>query len=246
MCIRDSHYTVKDQDAYYAGSSNHITDTVLRHYSITPRFTYDYQLNNMPSKNIFGIDVNYADYSSDRKASVHVTNPKQRHKSNQLSIGLYSQNSTNLFDNLNLSAGLRIQRILFHGGTVLYKDAEGDANAADNNTISQSDNILGANIGVEYFLQPNFSIFGRTARSFRIANIDERIGADGTSMALKPQTSYDFEIGALLKNNKISIQSSVYLMFLRNEIYFNSSNSCLLYTSPSPRDRTRSRMPSSA
>ena len=223
--VIDSHYTVKDQDAYYAGSSNHITDTVLRHYSITPRFTYDYQLNNMPSKNIFGIDVNYADYSSDRKASVHVTNPKQRHKSNQLSIGLYSQNSTNLSDNLNLSAGLRIQRILFHGGTVLYKDAEGDADAADNDTISQSDNRLGANIGVEYFLQPNFSIFGRTARSFRIANIDERIGADGTSMALKPQTSYDFEIGTLLEHNKFSIQSSIYLMFLRNEIYYNSSNS---------------------
>ena len=28
--------------------------------------------------------------------------------------------------------------------------------------------------------------------------------------------------------------------------YFNLINSCLLYTSPSPRDRTRSRMPSSA
>ena len=27
---------------------------------------------------------------------------------------------------------------------------------------------------------------------------------------------------------------------------FKSSNDCLLYTSPSPRDRTRSRMPSSA
>ena len=27
---------------------------------------------------------------------------------------------------------------------------------------------------------------------------------------------------------------------------FNQSSSCLLYTSPSPRDRTRSRMPSSA
>ena len=29
-------------------------------------------------------------------------------------------------------------------------------------------------------------------------------------------------------------------------IYFDHLDSCLLYTSPSPRDRTRSRMPSSA
>ena len=31
-----------------------------------------------------------------------------------------------------------------------------------------------------------------------------------------------------------------------SSIVENDSNSCLLYTSPSPRDRTRSRMPSSA
>ncbi len=223
--VLDGHYTVKDQDSYFAGSSNHIVDTVLRHYSLTPRFTYDYQLKNMPSKNIFGIDMNYADYSSDRKASVHVTQPKQRHESNQLSVSLYSQNSVSLSDNINLSGGLRFQRMLFNGGTVLHKDAEGDPDAEDNDTISQSDNRLGANIGIEYFLQPKFSVFGRSARSFRIANIDERIGADGSSMALKPQISYDFEIGTLYEKNKLSIQSSIYLMFLRNEIYFNSSNS---------------------
>ena len=223
--VLDGHYTVKDQDSYFAGSSNHIVDTVLRHYSLTPRFTYDYQLKNMPSKNIFGIDMNYADYSSDRKASVHVTQPKQRHESNQLSVSLYSQNSVSLSDNIHLSGGLRFQRMLFNGGTVLHKDAEGDPDAEDNDTISQSDNRLGANIGIEYFLQPKFSVFGRSARSFRIANIDERIGADGSSMALKPQISFDFEIGTLYEKNKLSIQSSIYLMFLRNEIYFNSSNS---------------------
>ena len=159
--VLDGHYTVKDQDAYYAGSSNHIVDTVLRHYSFTPRFNYEYEIKNMPSKNIFGIDINYADYSSDRKASVHVTQPKLRHKSNQLSVGLYSQNSINLSDNVNLSGGLRFQRMLFNGGTVLYKNAEGDAFAEDNDTISQSDNRIGANFGIEYFVQPNFSLFGR-------------------------------------------------------------------------------------
>ena len=39
--------------------------------------------------------------------------------------------------------------------------------------------------------------------------------------------------------------------FANNKIYFGEitftpANGCLLYTSPSPRDRTRSRMPSSA
>ena len=223
--VLDGHYTVKDQDAYYADSSNHIVDTVLRHYSFTPRFNYDYEIKNMPSKNIFGIDINYADYSSDRKASVYATQPKLRHESNQLSFGLYSQNSINLSNNLNLSGGLRFQRMLFNGGTILNKNAEGDEWAEDNDSISQSDNRLGVNVGIEYFIEPNFSLFGRSARSFRIANIDERIGADGSSQALKPQISYDFEIGSLYESNKFSVQSSIYLMLLRNEIYYNSSNS---------------------
>ena len=34
----------------------------------------------------------------------------------------------------------------------------------------------------------------------------------------------------------------IHSLFYRDPVY----NSCLLYTSPSPRDRTRSRMPSSA
>ena len=35
-------------------------------------------------------------------------------------------------------------------------------------------------------------------------------------------------------------------VFIYGDAYAQSFNSCLLYTSPSPRDRTRSRMPSSA
>ena len=35
-------------------------------------------------------------------------------------------------------------------------------------------------------------------------------------------------------------------LFQAGKPYPNTPNTCLLYTSPSPRDRTRSRMPSSA
>ena len=42
------------------------------------------------------------------------------------------------------------------------------------------------------------------------------------------------------------IMSTDDLDFGSNEVYPEDPNTCLLYTSPSPRDRTRSRMPSSA
>ena len=41
-------------------------------------------------------------------------------------------------------------------------------------------------------------------------------------------------------------QSQKLWKLLNSEPYVNTLGSCLLYTSPSPRDRTRSRMPSSA
>jgi hypothetical protein len=51
----------------------------------------------------------------------------------------------------------------------------------------------------------------------------------------------------LFANNKQYIVERENLIDeLGNKISINEYDSCLLYTSPSPRDRTRSRMPSSA
>ena len=52
---------------------------------------------------------------------------------------------------------------------------------------------------------------------------------------------------AVLKVNIVEVQntSNVIAAFHNGEVR-GISNTCLLYTSPSPRDRTRSRMPSSA
>ena len=60
----------------------------------------------------------------------------------------------------------------------------------------------------------------------KCAQIRAQLAAKGT-----PIGPYDFQIAAItLVNNLILV----------------THNTCLLYTSPSPRDRTRSRMPSSA
>ena len=43
-----------------------------------------------------------------------------------------------------------------------------------------------------------------------------------------------------------SMSMEDFQQYVRNDMWDYLSNACLLYTSPSPRDRTRSRMPSSA
>ena len=58
------------------------------------------------------------------------------------------------------------------------------------------------------------------------------------------------ESSALIKTHKIEIYGEIaYAVFTLNEIFSykgNQNKDCLLYTSPSPRDKHRSRMPSSA
>ena len=57
-------------------------------------------------------------------------------------------------------------------------------------------------------------------------------------------------LGALLKDAGFNLQqsaaSSIFTYALPGQLIMAESLLCLLYTSPSPRDRTRSRMPSSA
>ena len=58
------------------------------------------------------------------------------------------------------------------------------------------------------------------------------------------KNGYEFAIQKIKENGGIKVDDKCYNF---NVIYYDDeSKGCLLYTSPSPRDRTRSRMPSSA
>ena len=68
----------------------------------------------------------------------------------------------------------------------------------------------------------------------------EQLDANLAGIELQMRQLLDFDSGdnsAILVNNNDWMSKFSYIEFLRD---------CLLYTSPSPRDRTRSRMPSSA
>ena len=50
---------------------------------------------------------------------------------------------------------------------------------------------------------------------------------------------------SLVRLAKLNAKKTITTIFV-NPLQFGKNEDCLLYTSPSPRDRTRSRMPSSA
>ena len=68
------------------------------------------------------------------------------------------------------------------------------------------------------------------------------VAPDGSSKEFD-QVNVPFNPKTYLKISAKGVSDGDFVMVIG---YPGSTNSCLLYTSPSPRDRTRSRMPSSA
>ena len=67
---------------------------------------------------------------------------------------------------------------------------------------------------------------------------------DGTKEFVK--RGGDFTVNIALIDNGVPVRGVVFAPALDRMFWTTDNGTCLLYTSPSPRDRTRSRMPSSA
>src|SRR5665811_1376997 len=81
----------------------------------------------------------------------------------------------------------------------------------------------------------------------RMSNVDAALVADTVVLVVKPQDMVGLlaEIRAHVRHSAlvVSLAAGITTAFLEERL---PAGTCLLYTSPSPRDRTRSRMPSSA
>ena len=92
---------------------------------------------------------------------------------------------------------------------------------------------------------------GRQPGAVKLAEVDvERVGRLGAALDVAPKldevpalVATDARVGDTLEAVDILVDAVIEAMGLALPEPFQA---CLLYTSPSPRDRTRSRMPSSA
>jgi len=91
------------------------------------------------------------------------------------------------------------------------------------------------------FIKLIHELTGITIASNRNSMVEGRLRKRLTTLGL---TSYESYL-KLVREDK-SEQVNFVDLVTTNETYFYRTPSCLLYTSPSPRDRQKSRMPSSA
>ena len=210
-------------------------DTTLTTTSFTPRLKIDSAIGELPWKAIGGFDYYRAKYDSDRPLFLGAT-PIHVYNLAQTSFAGYWQQTVSVLPNTDLGAGGRIQ-----GHTIQARD-KFDVNAPGGQScfppfgcfpndvegipFDQSENNRAYHLGFEHRFNSYFTVFGRMAESFRVPNVDERVGTgpvqgtDPATFNLRTQKSHDYEAGARVRIGRLDLQWSIYDMYLTDEIHF--------------------------
>jgi iron complex outermembrane receptor protein len=211
-------------------------DTTLTTSSITPRLKIDTLFAGMPWKSTGGIDYYHAQYDSDRPQSLS-TLPIHRFDLSQSSLAGYWQQTVTVLPSTDLGAGIRLQNIQVRARDTFNANAPGAVPVFCDPFFGCFGDLAGIPLdtketnhawhaGIEHRLNPNLTLFGRTARSFRVPNVDERVAmvtsfnAVPTTFNLRTQKSRDYEAGFRARAGGFDLQWSAYQMLLTDEIHF--------------------------
>lgn len=227
------------------------TDTTLTTASFTPRLKVDSSLFGLPTKAIGGFDYYRADYDSDRPQILGAA-PIHRFDLVQQNAGFYWQQTVSLLPSTDISAGGRIQQTKLHARDAFDPNAPGAVAFSfgfpvdtQGIPLDKSETNRAYHLGAEHRFNENFAVFGRMAQSFRVPNVDERVGAvtgfSGipTTFDLRTQKSHDYEGGVRLRFGALNVQWSMYDMRLTDEIHFRFGPPPTFDTSNTNLDPTR-------
>lgn len=213
---------------------NSAVDTTMTTASFTPRVQFDRPFGSLPWKATGGIDYYRAKYGSDRPQTLGGP-PIDRYDLTQSTLGAYWLQTVSVLPTTDISFGGRIQ------GMSLTARDKFDINApgacfpgpppcfpvnVEGTPFSTTETHKAFHLGAEHRFNENIALFGRWASSFRVPNVDERVGmatnGNGipTSFDLRTQRSHDWEAGTRLHLGQLDIQSSIYDMMLTDEIHF--------------------------
>ena len=226
--IVDGGFRGKEQQAaFFSPFQESYVDTNLTTASLTPRLNITQPFFGLPSRILTGIDIYDTDYESQRSMFKGLA-PIHSYDGGQETLAAYWQQTVTVLPTTNLSAGGRIQRNKTTARDTYDPLAPQGFPDLGGLPLDDSETNHAWHLGIEHKLLPSVTVFGRLAQSFRVANIDERIGSalfgSPTDFNLRTQKSHDWEAGVRLQNGPFKIQSSYYEMQLTDEIQFDPVN----------------------
>src|SRR5262249_6425591 len=181
---------------------------------------------------------------SDR--SLHLDDPPiHRYDLTQDTLGAYFMETVAVLPTTDLSFGARLQSNHTTARDRLDPTAPGTSCPfctpdPQGLPLDKRETQHALHLGLEHRFNDVFSVFGRAARSFRLPTVDERIGMAPsgfgipTNFDLKTQTSHDVEGGVRWRYGAFSLQTSVYDMRLRNELFFSPATFTNVNSRPTP------------
>ena len=223
--IVDGGIRTKDQQASFISSSAYL-DTDLSIKSLTPRVDITKPFLGLPSRLFAGIDLFDTDYDSHRSmreglAPIHI------YEGGQEMLAGYFLHTVTILPTTTISAGGRYQWNKTTARDTYDPNAPQDPFFTNPQGVplDESETNQAWHLGGEHQLVPGITLFGRAAQSFRVPNIDERIGSSPiravTDFSLRTQKSHDWEGGVRLHFGDVEVQSSYYDMHLTDEIHFS-------------------------
>jgi iron complex outermembrane receptor protein len=229
--IVDGGIRAKEQEGFLSFS---YIDSDLTTKSLTPRANITLSFFGLPSRITTGIDLYDTDFNSQRGESKSSA-PYQFYDGGQNMVAGYWMQTVSVSPSTDISGGGRIQwnkttangrfDPTAPGGTSCFPPFGCFDNGANGIPLDESETNHAWHFGIEQKVLPSVTLLGRLAHSFRVANIEERIGVTNTGVPtdfnLRTQQSNDWEVGARFQNGPFKIQSTYYDMRLTDEIHFN-------------------------
>ena len=205
-------------------------EATLTTTSVTPRVKLDSAIMGMPLRSITGVDWYRAEYESPRSLALGDA-PFHRYDLTQMSTAAYTQQTLTIMQNTDFAVGGRIQRTGIKARDGFDANAPGACpfffcGDPQGIPLDREETNRAYHVGLEHRLTQQLTLFGRTAQSFRVPNVDERVGmvsagiGDPTTFNLKTQRSRDWEAGGRVNIGPVIVQSSIYDMYLTDEIHF--------------------------
>lgn len=205
-------------------------DTTLTTASFTPRVKLDSVFAGLPWKATGGFDYYRAEYDSDRPQQLGGA-PVHQYDLVQSSAAGYWMQTVTILPSTDISGGVRVQQHTLHARDRFDVNAPGGMafgfpTDVEGLPLDTSETNRAWHLGLEHRLNESIAVFGRMAQSFRVPNVDERVGMVTTggptpsTFMLRTQKSHDWEAGVRLHAGPLDVQWSIYDMHLVDEIHF--------------------------
>ena len=187
-------------------------DVKTRSTTFSPRLRWTGTPGDADVSVVAGLDLAEWDYHRRiAGSSAAIADPFSRTDGSQSSGALYLQGNAMVTAATKLAAGLRSQQV---------QNDVTNSFGGFGSPQRQSRSVRAGEFGLHHVLTERLAVFGKLGTSFRFATVDEN-GYTATGELLEPQTARQGEVGIQYRKNGARLRATLYVVNLRNEIYFS-------------------------